>query len=79
MDAATLVEWLSETPFEPLRLGLSDGRYHDVIHPELAIVSDRTVYVVTPRESEPRIAENIAHVSLAHIVEVAPAPASNGE
>lgn len=79
MDAADFVEVLSNRPFEPLRLRLSDGRHHDVRHPELAIVSNRIVYVVTPSSSDPRIAENIAHVSLAHIVEVAPLTASNGE
>lgn len=76
MDAQTLVELLSESPFEPLRVRLSDGRHHDIRHPELAIVSDRTVYVVTPSQGDPRIAENIAHVSLSHIVEVAPQPAN---
>lgn len=78
MNAETLVELLSESPFEPMRIRLSDGRHHDVRHPELAVVSDRTVYIVTPRQSDPRIAENIAHVSLSHIVEVSPVSTANG-
>lgn len=77
MDAATLVELIAETPFQPLTLRLSDGRSHEIRHPELAIVSGRVVYVVTPSDSDPRIADNVAHVSLSHIVEVSPAPSAN--
>ncbi|MGL4514041.1 MAG: hypothetical protein ACRCT8_13200 [Lacipirellulaceae bacterium] len=73
MDASTLVEIMAETPFQPLVLRLSDGRSHVVRHPEQAIISNRVVYVVTPREGDPRIAENVAHVSIEQIVEVAPA------
>ena len=77
MDASTLVELIAEKPFQPLVLRLSDGRRHEIRHPELAIVSGRVVYVVTPRADDPRIAENVAHVSISHIVEVAPSPSAN--
>jgi len=38
MISEELIELLEERPFVPLRVHLSNGRTHDIRHPELAIV-----------------------------------------
>ena len=45
MKKDTLVEILSERPFVPIRLHMSNGRNHDIVHPELAIVGDYEVAI----------------------------------
>lgn len=72
MKAENLIELLEERPFAPLRLHLSDGRKHEVRHPEMAIVSDEVVAIGLPREGSSTIAERITNCAIAPIVEVEP-------
>jgi hypothetical protein len=68
MKPEELVELLAERPFVPLRLHMSNGRMHEVRHPENAIVGEGVVALGVPQpDSEfPRI----RLVSLHHINEV---------
>ena len=73
MKPEELVELLEERPFLPLRFHMSNGRTHEVRHPENAIVGEGVVALAVPQEGSefPRI----RLVSLAHINEVETVPA----
>jgi hypothetical protein len=68
MKPEELIELLEERPFMPLRLHMSNGRIHEVRHPEMAIVGESMVALGVPQEGSeyPRI----RLVSLPHINEV---------
>jgi hypothetical protein len=68
MKPEELVELLEERPFVPLRFHMSNGRVHEVRHPENAIVGEGIVALGVPQpDSEfPRI----RLVSLSHINEI---------
>lgn len=68
MKADDLIELLEERPFVPLVLHMSNGRRHEVRHPEMAIVGEDIVALGVPTEGSefPRI----SLVPLAHINEV---------
>jgi hypothetical protein len=67
MKPEELIEFLAERPFVPLRLHMSNGRTHDIRHPEMAIVGEDVVALGVEREdcSLPRI----RLVSISHINE----------
>jgi hypothetical protein len=69
-----LTEMLEEPPFIPLRIHMSNGRTHEIRHPENAIVGDYHVALLVVRNSQ----ELIRVISLPHINEVEPLPAENG-
>jgi hypothetical protein len=68
MKAEELIELLAERPFLPLRFHMSNGRTHDVRHPENAIVGEGVVALAVPQNGNelPRI----RLISLNHINEV---------
>jgi hypothetical protein len=68
MKPEELIELLAERPFVPMRLHMSNGRVHEVRHPENAIVGDVAVALAVPQDDSefPRI----RLVSIAHINEV---------
>ncbi len=74
---------LGREPFEPIRVGLSDGRSVLILHPDQAVVSRRHLYVGFARverskhASTPRSGETLTHdwmpIDLVHIAAVEPA------
>ena len=68
MKPEELVELLEERPFLPLRIHMSNGRTHEVRHPENAIVGEGVVALAVRQEG--REYPLIRLVSLAHINEV---------
>jgi hypothetical protein len=77
MKAEELIELLEERPFLPLRFHMSNGRTHDVRHPENAIVGEGVVALAVPQTG--RELPRIRLISLIHINEVEAVPtASNG-
>jgi hypothetical protein len=72
MKAEDLIELLEERPFSPIRLHLSNGRTHDVRHPEMAIVSEEIVTIGLPSDDSSLVADRITHCATAHIVEAEP-------
>jgi hypothetical protein len=72
MTAEDLIELLEERPFSPIRLYLSDGRTHDVRHPEMAIVSEDIVTIGLPSDESAIFADRVTHCATAHIVEAEP-------
>jgi hypothetical protein len=77
MKAEELIELLEERPFLPLRIHMSNGRTHDVRHPENAIVGEGVVALAVAQNG--RELPRIRLISLGHINEVEPVPSgANG-
>jgi hypothetical protein len=72
MTKSELIEMLAERPFTPVLIDMSNGRTHEVRHPENAIVGDYHVALLATRDGE----EVIRVISLPHINEVERMPAS---
>lgn len=83
MRGADIRKLLKKEPFEPIRLGLSDGRSVLIRHPDQAVVSERHVYVGLARVQRSRplatpqsgdtLAPDWLLVNLMHIATVEPA------
>ncbi len=76
MRAEELIGIFSEQPFVPMRLHMSNGRVHEIRHPEMAIVGEEVVALgIVQDESElPRI----RMVSISHINEIEHTPSKTG-
>lgn len=70
MTPEELIEVLAERPFIPLRLHMSNGRTHEVRHPENAIVGEGVVALSVPQDGKEY--PLIRLISLPHINEVEP-------
>ena len=72
MTIKRIREYLTATPFRPIRVYLSDGSHHDVPHPEFAWSIGNRLYVA--RIVKGRGAEDPAVKELAvlHITHIAP-------
>ena len=70
MSAPELKKRLNSRPFVPLRLHMTDGSSFDIRHPENAIVSTHTIYIVTHADPQTGVAENVEWLSLRHVVRV---------
>jgi hypothetical protein len=72
MTAEDLIELLEERPFVPVRLHLDNGRFHDIRHPEMAIVTPTLVAIGFSQGSGSRLVERVRLCSIAHVVEAEP-------
>jgi hypothetical protein len=83
MPREEILRFLKAVPFEPVRVGLSDGRYILIRHPDQAVVTNRLLMVgvakvgvsaplVTPA-SGLEIAREAFWINLIHIVSIEPA------
>jgi len=68
MTPDDLIELLEERPFVPLRIHLSNGRTHEIRHPEMAIVGQDVVAIGVGGSDDER--PRIRLVSISHINEV---------
>ena len=66
MDPREINEYLRSTPFEPFRVHMSDGSYHDVRHPEMAMLSTTRLWIVK-EATEEGIARRVATLSPMHV------------
>ncbi|HLX59938.1 MAG TPA: hypothetical protein VKX17_01530 [Planctomycetota bacterium] len=69
MDAEEMRAMLSEKPFKPMRLCLSDGEKVIIMHPELARVLRRSM-IVNVVGRNPEIADDEIRIVLIHVVRV---------
>jgi hypothetical protein len=68
MRAEHLRVFLSQQPFVPLRLHLSDGSAHEIRHPELALVTRTFVRIAYPAADPMTLAaDGAVFVVLRHI------------
>jgi hypothetical protein len=73
MRYTELKKLLSQQPFQPFRMLLSNGKAYEVRHPELVIVTHSTVILGEPDAREPPpVVADYHIISLLHIVEIEP-------
>ena len=69
MTAATFREILRRSPFEPFRVVMSSGESYNVMHPEMAFVTSRSLILALPDPTEPE-GERLAFCSYLHLAHV---------
>ncbi len=89
MRGTDIKNLLKNEPFEPIRLGLSDGRSVLIRHPDQVVLSQRHLYVGLSRVqrskplSTPRSGDTFASdwllVNLVHITSIEPANSGGGK
>jgi hypothetical protein len=65
-----LLPYTRRQPFVPFRLHLTDGVVYEVHHPDMMVVSRRTVAVGVPAGAGQPFAERVDLLSMLHIVRV---------
>ena len=66
MTADTFREILHRAPFEPFRVVMSSGESYTVLHPEMALVTARSLILAIPDTTHPE-GERLAFCSYLHI------------
>jgi hypothetical protein len=69
MTAETFREILRRRPFEPFRVVMSSGESYNVMHPEMALVSARSLILALPDPTQPE-GERLAFCSYLHLTHV---------
>jgi hypothetical protein len=70
MTIKRIREYLTATPFRPIRVHLSDGSHHDIPHPEFAWSIGNRLYVarvVKGRGADDPAVEELAVLHITHI------------
>jgi hypothetical protein len=63
--------FLKETPFQPFRITLTDGRTYEVRHPELAMVGRASIVIGLLAGNKPEpVYDRFVTVLLLHIMQV---------
>jgi hypothetical protein len=76
MDRAELHRLLKQTPFQPFRVVVSDGRAYDVRYPRMNLLAESFIKIGIPDETRPTpICDHTEYVHLSHIVRIEPLPA----
>ena len=65
-DAAT------DRPFEPFRIHLSDGTFHDVRHPEMVLPGVKVTILGVPSKEDPELAERVVRIANEHVTKIVP-------
>lgn len=78
MAPSTLSEMLRTEPFQPFRVYLSDGTFHDVRHPEMFFLGVRSSILYVPRADDPIGYDQQIRLDNLHITKVVPLAAVNG-
>lgn len=82
MRPEELLQLLRRRPFVPLRIHMTDGRTHDIRHPELVLVLRSRVDIGVAPDLATGVLERVEYCSLLHVVRVeelqTTAPPSNG-
>ena len=73
MHPDDLLAALRQRPFEPFRLHITDGAAYDLMHPDMVLVTRRSVSVGVPTD-EPGLFERVDKVALVHITRISPLP-----
>jgi hypothetical protein len=69
MTADTFREILKRAPFEPFRVVMSSGESYNVMHPEMALVSSRTLVLAIPEPSHAE-GERLVFCSYLHVAHI---------
>jgi hypothetical protein len=74
MRPEELKEVLNVRPFVPLRIHMTDGRAHDIYHPDRVLVLRGRVDIGVAPDPNSEILERVEHCSLLHVVRVEQLP-----
>lgn len=69
MTADTFRDILHRQPFEPFRVVMSSGESYNVMHPEMALVTAKTLVLALPEPTHPD-GERLAFCSYLHIAHI---------
>ncbi len=69
MTADTFRDILHRAPFEPFRVVMSSGESYNVMHPEMAMPTARTLILAIPDSTRPD-GERLAFCSYIHVAHV---------
>ena len=69
MTADTFRQILRRAPFKPFRVVMSSGESYNVMHPEMAFVTARTLILAIPDPTHPE-GERLVFCSYLHIAHV---------
>jgi hypothetical protein len=69
MAADTFRAILHRTPFEPFRVIMSSGESYNVMHPEMALVTARSLILALPDPTQPE-GERLAFCSYLHLAHI---------
>lgn len=69
MTADTFKDILRHKPFEPFRVVMSSGESYNVMHPEMALVTSRSLILALPEPTRPE-GERLAFCSYLHIAHI---------
>ncbi len=72
MAPTELRDSLTQQPFEPFRLVLSDGATYDIRHPDLLWVGQRAAYVGFTGQAGSTFFERSVKVDLLHVTQIVP-------
>lgn len=67
-----LEEWVRRRPFEPFRMGLTDGRSFVIYHPELCMVGKRSAILGLVADPAKTRYDRTVMVDLLHILTLEP-------
>lgn len=68
MQAEEIQSLLRRQPFEPIRLHLTDGKSFDIRHPDMVILTNRSIEIGVPIRAGSKIAQQVHYCSLLHVV-----------
>ncbi len=69
MTAETFRKIMKRAPFDPFRIVMSSGESYNVMHPEMAFVTAKTLILALPEPAHPE-GERLAFCSYLHIAHV---------
>ena len=69
MTAETFREILKRQPFDPFRVVMSSGESYNVMHPEMAFVTAKSLILAIPDPAHPE-GERLAFCSYLHVAHV---------
>ena len=75
MTGAEVLMILRETPFDPIRIHVSDGKHYDVYHPDQVLVTQRMLLIgirTTDAVDSPEPPDTYARVDTYHVTQVTP-------
>ncbi len=72
MHAREIRDAAMDRPFEPLRIHLSDGTFHDVRHPDMILPGTEVTILGVPSNEDPDLAERVIRIANEHVAKIVP-------
>ena len=69
MNAETLKKLLTDQPFQPFAISMTNGEIHKIRHPEMAWVVGGKIYIHLPEKNH-EVLCSLLHINSVHPVEL---------